>query len=69
MGVLMESPGFGRGFYFFISNTSISGWVELMRILDLQDWRGVEWVLQIDRFFGERRKHTQGAKAPSCLNL
>jgi hypothetical protein len=41
-----------QGFCFFISNTSISGWVELMRILDLKDWRGVEWVLQIDRFLG-----------------
>jgi hypothetical protein len=45
-----EASALAGASLFFISNTSISGGVELMRMLDLQDWSGVEWVLQVDRF-------------------
>jgi hypothetical protein len=47
-----EASALAGASLFFISNTSISGGVELMRILNLQDWSGVERVLQIDRFWG-----------------
>jgi hypothetical protein len=36
-----------------------------MRILDLQDWRGVEWVLQIDRFSGGGRPTESVSKLAS----